>query len=72
MEILGAGLGLDSEDLYKRLKLMGDIDDIIVETSPLIAGHGLDLDTVRDALIQEFGQEFAAGSPAGARASLQR
>jgi heterodisulfide reductase subunit D len=55
MEILGQGLGLHAEDLYKRLKLMGDIDDIIVETSPLIAEHGLDLDTVRDALFQEFG-----------------
>ena len=55
MEILGAGLGLHAEDLYKRLKLMGDIDDIIVETSPLIAEHGLDLDTVRDALLAEFG-----------------
>ena len=60
MEILGEGLGLHAEDLYKRLKLMGDIDDIIVETSPLIAGHGLDLDTVRDALLSEFG----AGAPA--------
>ena len=55
MEILGEGLGLRSEDLYKRLKLIGDIDDIVVETSPLIAEHGLDLDTVRDALLQEFG-----------------
>jgi hypothetical protein len=55
MEILGEGLGLRSEDLYKRLKLMSDIDDIIFETSPLIAEHGLDLDTVRDALLQEFG-----------------
>lgn len=55
MEILGEGLGLHAEDLYKRLKLMGDIDDIIVETSPLIAEHGLDLDTVRDALLAEFG-----------------
>jgi heterodisulfide reductase subunit D len=54
MEILGAGLGFESEDLYKRLKLMGDIDDIITETSPLIAAHKLDLDTVRDALLQEF------------------
>jgi heterodisulfide reductase subunit D len=54
MEILGAGLGFESEDLYKRLKLMGDIDDIIIETSPLIAEHNLDLDTVRDALLQEF------------------
>jgi heterodisulfide reductase subunit D len=55
MEILGAGLGLHSDDLYKRLKMIQDIDDIIVETSPLIAEHGLDLDTVREALLQEFG-----------------
>jgi len=54
MEILGEGLGLDSEDLFKRLKLMRDIDDIIVETSPMIAAHSLDLDTVRDALVFEF------------------
>jgi heterodisulfide reductase subunit D len=60
MEILGEGLGLKSEDLYKRLKIIKDIDDIIVETSPLIADHGLDLDTVRDALLQEFGA--SAGS----------
>ena len=64
MEILGAGLGLESEDLYKRLKLMGDIDDIIAETSPLIAAHNLDLDTVRDALLQEFGAVPAAAQPA--------
>jgi hypothetical protein len=54
MELLGEGLGLKSEDLYKRLKLLKDIDDIIVETSPLIAEHRLDLETVRDALLQEF------------------
>jgi heterodisulfide reductase subunit D len=54
MEILGAGLGIDGEDLYKRLKLIRDIDDIIAETSGLIAAHGLDLDTVRDALLFEF------------------
>jgi Fe-S oxidoreductase len=54
MEILGQGLGLESEDLYKRLKQIRDIDDIIVETTPMIAAHGLDLDTVRDALAQEF------------------
>ncbi len=55
MEILGEGLGLHAEDLYKRLKMIKDIDDIIVETSPLIAEHRLGLDTVRDALVQEFG-----------------
>src|SRR5215472_12329421 len=67
MEILGEGLGLPSEDLYKRLKLMRDIDDIIVETSPLIAAHGLDLDTVRDALLQEFGATSAPGEGATPR-----
>ncbi len=55
MEILGEGLGLDSADLYKRLKLIGDIDEIIIETAPLIDAHRLDLDTVRDALLAEFG-----------------
>jgi heterodisulfide reductase subunit D len=57
MEILGQGLGLYSEDLYKRLKLIGDIDEIIVETAPLIEASHLQLDTVRDALLAEFGAE---------------
>jgi Fe-S oxidoreductase len=55
MELLGEGLGLDSEDLYKRLKQIRDIDDIIIETAPLIEANRLDLDTVRDALAFEFG-----------------
>jgi heterodisulfide reductase subunit D len=55
MEILGAGLGLHAEDLYKRLKRIGEVDEIIAETSGLIAEYGLDLDTVRDALFAEFG-----------------
>jgi len=55
MELLGEGLGLDSEDGYKRLKAIKDIDDIIVETAPFIAANKLDLDAVRDALAAEFG-----------------
>src|SRR6266852_1166233 len=55
MEILGEGLGLYSEDLYKRLKLIGDIDEMIVETAPLIEANRLDLDTVRAALYAEVG-----------------
>jgi len=55
MELLGEGLGLDSQDGYKRLKAIKDIDDIIVETAPLIQANKLDLDTVRDALAAEFG-----------------
>ena len=55
MEILGEGLGLVSEDLYKRLKLLGEIDQIIAESAPMIEANRLDLDTVRDALLAEFG-----------------
>ena len=59
MEILGEGLGLHSEDLYKRLKLIGDIDEMIVETAPLIEANRLDLDIVRDTLFAEFGANAA-------------
>jgi heterodisulfide reductase subunit D len=54
MELLGEALGIDSDDAYKRLKQIKDIDDIIVETAPLIEAYKLDLDTVRDALAWEF------------------
>jgi heterodisulfide reductase subunit D len=54
MELLGEGLGIESEDLYKQLKQIREIDDIIVETAPLIEANRLDLDTVRDALAVEF------------------
>jgi hypothetical protein len=57
MELLGDGLGISSEDLFKKFKIIRDVDDIITETAPMIAAHGLDLDTVRDALIFEFGQK---------------
>jgi heterodisulfide reductase subunit D len=72
MEILGEGLGLHSEDLYKRLKMMSDVDDIIGETSSLIAAHGLDLETVRDALLQEFGAPAAPGEGALSRQPQSR
>ena len=55
MELLGEGLGLDSEDLYKRLKQIREVDDIIADSADLVAAHALDLDTVRDALLFEFG-----------------
>jgi heterodisulfide reductase subunit D len=54
MELLGAALGIDSEDAYRRLKQIREIDDIIVETALLIEANRLDLDTVRDALAWEF------------------
>ena len=54
MELIGASMGIETPDLYKRLRLIGDIDTIVADSADLIAAHGLDLDTVRDVLAQEM------------------
>ena len=54
MELIGESMGIHIPDLYKRLRLIGDIDTIVTDTSDLISANRLDLDTVRDVLAQEM------------------
>jgi heterodisulfide reductase subunit D len=54
MELIGESMGIHIPDLYKRLRLIGDIDTIVADSAELIAAHRLDLDTVRDVLAQEL------------------
>ena len=54
MELIGQAMGIHIPDLYKRLQMLGDIDAIIADTADLIAAHGLELDAVRDALVQDM------------------
>jgi heterodisulfide reductase subunit D len=54
MELIGESMGINIPDLYKRLRLIGDIDTIIADAADLIAAHRLDLDTVRDVLAREI------------------
>jgi heterodisulfide reductase subunit D len=54
MELIGESMGISIPDLYKRLRLAGDIDTIVADSADLIAAHRLDLDTVRDVLAQEM------------------
>ena len=54
MELIGESMGIHIPDLYKRLRLIGDIDAMIADSADLIAAHGLDLDTVRDVLAQDM------------------
>jgi Fe-S oxidoreductase len=54
MELIGEAMGMQIPDLYKKLRMMGDIDQIIADTSDLIAAHRLDLDTVRDELAKDM------------------
>ena len=54
MELIGEAMGIHIPDLYKRLRMMGDIDQIVADTSDMIAAHGLDLDTVRDEIAADM------------------
>ena len=54
MELIGESLGLRHEDVYKRLKLMQDIDAIVRDTEDLVERHGLDLDEVRDVIFADM------------------
>jgi heterodisulfide reductase subunit D len=54
MELIGEAMGIHIPDVYKRLKLMGDIDQIIADTSDMIAANGLDLDTARDEIATDM------------------
>jgi heterodisulfide reductase subunit D len=54
MELIGESMGIHIPDLYKRLRLIGDIDAIVTDSAELIAAHRLDLDTVREVLTNEI------------------
>jgi heterodisulfide reductase subunit D len=68
MELIGAAMGIHIPDLYKRWRLIGDIDAIVSDSADLIARHGLDLEQVRDVLaVEMFGE---APRPAKAAAPV--
>lgn len=54
LELIGESMGLGHEDRYRRLKQLDEVDAIIADAAPMIAEHGLDLATVRAALLAEF------------------
>ena len=54
MELVGESLGFRHEDVYKRLKLMQDVDAIVRDTADLVERHGLDLDDVRDVIFTDM------------------
>jgi heterodisulfide reductase subunit D len=54
MEIVGEAMGLHADDLYKRLKLMGDVDAVIADSADLIERYGLPLDELRDSIASDM------------------
>jgi heterodisulfide reductase subunit D len=57
LELVGESMGLTRPDLYKRLKVMQDVDAVLAEAAPMIETHHLDLDearaVVRDMLAEQ-------------------
>lgn len=63
MELIGESMGISIPDLYKRLRMMGDIDAMIADCADNIKLHDIDLDELRDALAHDM---FGGKAPAAA------
>tara|TARA_R110000787_G_scaffold285173_2_gene400064 strand:- start:17220 stop:18545 length:1326 start_codon:yes stop_codon:yes gene_type:complete len=51
MDVIGAGMGLHREDIFKRLKLMQDVDAVIAAQAATLEDHSLSLEQARDAVL---------------------
>ncbi len=54
LELLGESMGLMRPDLFKRMKLMQDVDAILAEAAPMIETHHLDLEEARTIIAKEL------------------
>lgn len=54
LELVGESMGLERPDLFKRLKIMQDVDAILAEAGGLIGVHGLDLEEARDVVLRDM------------------
>ena len=54
LELVGESMGLQRPDLFKRLKLMQDVDAILADRAALLDGHRLDLDEARDVILADM------------------
>ena len=54
LELVGESMGLERPDLFKRLKIMQDVDAILQNTAGLIETNGLDLEEARDVILSDM------------------
>jgi heterodisulfide reductase subunit D len=54
LELVGESMGLQRPDLFKRLKIMQDVDAILLDSAALIETNGLDLDEARDVILRDM------------------
>jgi Fe-S oxidoreductase len=54
LELVGESMGLVRPDLFKRLKLMQDVDAILLDAAPTLQANGLDLEDARDVILRDM------------------
>ncbi|MCZ6871425.1 MAG: (Fe-S)-binding protein [Gammaproteobacteria bacterium] len=54
MELVGSSMGIERPDLFKRLKLMQDVDAILADSVELIDEYEMRIDDVREVVINEL------------------
>ncbi|MBV9248376.1 MAG: (Fe-S)-binding protein [Acetobacteraceae bacterium] len=54
LELVGESMGLHRPDLFKRLKVMQDVDAILLDAASTIAANRLDLDEARSIVLNEM------------------
>jgi hypothetical protein len=54
LELVGESMGLRRPDLFKRLKIMQDVDAILADVAPLMATNGIDLEEARDVVLRDM------------------
>jgi heterodisulfide reductase subunit D len=66
LELVGSSMGLQRPDLFKRLKIMQDVDAILQDQAQLIETNGLDLDEAQDVILRDMlgEQPLALSGPA--------
>ncbi|MEO9189931.1 MAG: (Fe-S)-binding protein [Acetobacteraceae bacterium] len=54
LELVGESMGLSRPDLFKRLKIMQDVDAILAETAPLMAANRVGLEEARAVILKDM------------------
>ena len=54
MELVGESMGIAYDDVFKRLKLMQDVDAILADTRDMMSVHGLEPEEVRQVVLDDL------------------
>jgi heterodisulfide reductase subunit D len=54
LELVGESMGLTRPDLFKRLKLMQDVDAVLADAAPLLQTNQVDLDEARAVVLSDM------------------